>query len=84
MRHIYDLAIQGRLLFLLILTLLDFSTAYPRGIALMDGMVLVILAWIIKMLQTGRFQVMRTLLNLPMLLFIVQIVSDCGWGLRPL
>src|SRR5712691_9795439 len=70
MTHICDLTIQGGLLFLIIFTPLAFGCVYPWGIALLEGTVLLMaLAWIFKLLHTGRLQVVRTPLNLPILLF---------------
>ena len=70
MTHIYDLTIQGGLLFLIIFTPLALGCFYPWGIALMECVVLCMaLAWVFKLLHTGRVQVVRTPLNLPILLF---------------
>src|SRR5712692_12109959 len=69
-RAICDLTIQGGLLFLIIFTPLAFGSVYPWGIALMEWIVLCIaLAWVLKLLHMGRLQVVRTPLNLPILLF---------------
>src|SRR5712691_11631878 len=71
MTHICDLTIQGGLLFLIIFTPLAFGCVYPWGIALMEWLVpLMALAWVFKLLHTGRLQVVRTPLNLPILLFL--------------
>src|SRR5438309_784038 len=71
MTPICDLTIQGGLLCLIIFTPLAFGSVYPWGIALMEGMVLCMaLAWVFKLLHTGRLQVVRTPLNLPILLFL--------------
>ena len=81
MTHIYDLTIQGGLLFLIIFTPLAFGSVDPWSIALMEGMALCMaLAWVFKLLHTGRLQVVRTLLNLPILLFLGLI----GLQLAPL
>ena len=71
MTSICDLTIQGGLLFLIIFTPLAFGSVYPGSIALMEGMALCMaLAWVFKLLHTGRLQVVRTPLNLPILLFL--------------
>src|SRR5919109_2785452 len=81
MTPICDVTIQGGLLFLIIFTPLAFGSVYPWGIALMEGMVLCMaLAWVLKLLHTGRLQVVRTPLNLPILLFL----SLIGLQLLPL
>jgi O-antigen ligase len=81
MTHICDLTIQGGLLFLIIFTPLAFGCIYPWGIALMECMVLCMaLAWVFKLLHTGGLQVVRTPLNLPILLFF----SLIGLQLLPL
>src|SRR5438128_9381870 len=55
MTHIYDLTIHGGLLCLIIFTPLAFDSVYPWGIALMEGIVLLMaLAWAFKLLHTGR------------------------------
>src|SRR5207253_262198 len=71
MTPICDLTIQGGLLFLIIFTPLAFGTVYPWGIALMECVVLCMaLAWIFKLLRTGGVRLVRTPLNLPILLFL--------------
>src|SRR5947209_15166343 len=71
MTHIYDLTIHGGLLFLIIFTPLAFGSVYPWGIALMEWMVLLMaLAWVFKLLHTGRVRLVCTPLNLPLLLFL--------------
>ena len=71
MTPICDLTIQGGLLFLIIFTPLAYGSVYPAGIALMQCTVLCMaLAWVLKLLHTERLQVVRTPLNLPILLFL--------------
>jgi O-antigen ligase len=71
MTPLCDLTIQGGLLFLIIFTPLAFGTVYPWGIAVMECVVLgMALAWVLKLLRTGGVRLVRTPLNLPILLFL--------------
>jgi O-antigen ligase len=71
MTRICDLTMQGGLLFLIIYTPLAFGSVYPWSIALMEGVVLCMaLAWVLKLLYMRRLQVVRTSLNLTILLFL--------------
>jgi O-antigen ligase len=71
MVRIYDLAIEGSLLLLIIFTPLAFGTVYPWGMALIEWMVLLmVLTWAFKLLHTGKVRVVRTPLNFPILLFL--------------
>src|SRR5437870_6023817 len=71
MTHICDLIIQGGLLFLIIFTPLAFGSVYPWGVALIEATVLLMaLAWILKLLHTERLRIVHTPFNLPILLFL--------------
>ncbi|MGH8059073.1 MAG: hypothetical protein ACREOH_17860, partial [Candidatus Entotheonellia bacterium] len=66
----YELTIQTGLLLLLIITPLAFGSVYPWGIALMRGIALLTaLAWALQQLQARKLRLVRTPLNLPILLF---------------
>ena len=81
MAHIYNLAIEGCLLFLIVLTPLAFGAVYDWGMTLMEcTALLMVLAWVLKLLHAGVLRAVRTPLNLPILLFLVLV----GLQLLPL
>lgn len=81
MQRACNVAIHGGLLVLLTCSPLAFGAVYTWGIAFVEFTTLFMaLAWALKLLHAGTLRLVRTPLNLPMLLFLGLV----GWQLLPL